>query len=482
MTAQKIKELCALGENSKVQFKQTLENQRKIAAEMIAFANYRGGVILFGIKDKTGEILGLDYEEVQRISREVGNTANEQIRPTLYLQTETVDVEGKIVLVVNVEEGVNKPYKDLEGQIWIKQGSDKRRITENAEILKLFHESANYLPDEEAVFGTSINDLDMRLLNEYMIKVYDKRLDEFDVPNNLLLQNLRLLTAGNTLSLAGLLFFGKNPQAFRPSFMIKAVSFYGNDMGGTQYRDSKDFYGTIPELFEQGMSFLKSNLHSLQVGQSFNSTGKLEISEIALEEILQNALVHRQYIKTAPIRIMIFDNRVEITSPGHLPDGMSIEELKFGNTFQRNPLIAALCAKTMHYRGLGTGILRAIKEGADMDFVNNEAGDLFTVIIHRPLKDAKKENTPLSDNRKTFNIIREKCPRLPMEETERAIQLLAFCKEAKGLLDMMEAVHYSNRTSFRRRLLNHLLEGKLLLPEIQDKPNSPKQRYQSTLE
>lgn len=128
MTAQKIKELCALGENSKVQFKQTLENQRKIAAEMIAFANYRGGVILFGIKDKTGEILGLNYEEVQRISREVGNTANEQIRPTLYLQTETVDVEGKIVLVVNVEEGVNKPYKDLEGQIWIKQGSDKRRI------------------------------------------------------------------------------------------------------------------------------------------------------------------------------------------------------------------------------------------------------------------------------------------------------------------------------------------------------------------
>ena len=171
MTAKKIMELCALGENSKVQFKQTLDNQRKIAAEMIAFANYRGGVILFGIKDKTGEILGLSYEEVQRISREVGNTANEQIRPTLYLQTETVDVEGKIVLVVNVEEGINKPYKDLEGQIWMKQGSDKRRITENAEILKLFHESANYLPDEEAVFGSSMEHLDIRFLNEYLMKV-----------------------------------------------------------------------------------------------------------------------------------------------------------------------------------------------------------------------------------------------------------------------------------------------------------------------
>ena len=161
---------------------------------------------------------------------------------------------------------------------------------------------------------------------------------------------------------------------------------------------------------------------------------------------------------------------------------MSVEELKFGNTFQRNPLIAALCAKTMHYRGLGTGILRAIKEGAEMDFINNETGDFFSVIIHRPSNKAKEEPILVSDNKTTFNTIREKCPKLPMEETERAVQLLAYCKEPKGLLDMMEAVHYSNRTSFRRRLLNHLLEGKLLLPEIQDKPNSPKQRYQSMLE
>lgn len=100
MIDEKIKELCALGENSKVQFKQTLENQRKVATELVAFANYRGGLILFGIKDKTGEILGLTYEEVQRISREVGNAANEQVRPTIYLQTETVKVDGKIVLVV----------------------------------------------------------------------------------------------------------------------------------------------------------------------------------------------------------------------------------------------------------------------------------------------------------------------------------------------------------------------------------------------
>ena len=178
---------------------------------------------------------------------------------------------------------------------------------------------------------------------------------------------------------------------------------------------------------------------------------------------------------------MIFDNRVEIVSPGHLPDGMSVEEIRYGNTFQRNPLIAAFCAKTMHYRGLGTGILRAIKEGADMEFVNNESGDSFTVIIHRPSNEVKVQEIPVLADKEVFNIIREKCPNLPMEETERAVRLLSFCRAPKGLLEMMEAVHYTSRTSFRRRLLNHLLEAKLLLPEVPDKPNSPRQRYLSVL-
>ena len=78
----------------------------------------------------------------------------------------------------------------------------------------------------------------------------------------------------------------------------------GNSIGGNKYRDSKDISGTIPEMFEQGMAFLKSNLHSVQAGQSFNSIGKLEIPETALEELLQNALVHRDYLRSAPIRLI----------------------------------------------------------------------------------------------------------------------------------------------------------------------------------
>lgn len=493
MDARKIKELCTLGENSKVQFKQKLDSPPKIAAEIVAFANYRGGVLLIGVEDKTGEIIGLSYDQVQQMSSAIGNTANELVHPTIYLQTETVSVDGKTILVVNVEEGINKPYKDAGGNIWIKQSSDKRRITENAEILSLFQESGNFRPDEKGVRRTTVSDIDMPALNEYLEKYYGKRADEFDIPISQLLENLQIMTDGK-VTLAGLLFFGKHPQMFEPSFVIKAVSFFGNDMGGMEYRDSKDIIGTIPRMFSEGMAFLKANLHSLQAGQSFNSVGKLEISEIALRELLQNALVHRDYLLQAPIRIMIFDNRVEIVSPGGLPQGVDVNSIRFGKTQQRNPLISSFCAKTMDYRGLGTGIIRAIKEEKDIQLVNDE-GSQFQVIINRPIGRqrygyggdmTKYDDEPFGykpmvgesgigdyDSRR----IRIYCPALPKGEEGNARHVVAFCRRPQGILEMMEAVGYKSRTSFRRRILTPLIEGGLLEPVLKDKPNSPKQRY-----
>lgn len=494
MNANEIKELCVLGENSKVQFKLKIDNPSKIAAEIVAFANYRGGNILIGVEDKTGEIVGLTYEEVQQISRDIGNAANNSVRPSIYLQTETVDVDGKIVLVVNVNEGINKPYKDQSGNIWIKQGSDKRRIVENAEILALFQESGSFRPDEKGVRRTSLNDIDMMLVNEYLEQYYGKRADEFGLPAEQLLQNLQIMTMDGRVTLAGLLFFGKHPQMFEPAFVIKAVSFFGNDMGGLEYRDSKDITGTIPRMFEAGMAFLNANLHSLQAGQSFNSVGKLEISEVALKEILQNALVHRDYLIQAPIRIMIFDNRVEIVSPGGLPKGVDIESIRFGKTMQRNPLMAAFCAKTMDYRGLGTGIIRAAKEVKSIKFVNDE-GSQFKVIMQRPTdaldqhdtffyRDIASESRPEyivggGNNHNTPSDIRLLCPALGKGEEENARRVLLFCHIPQGILEMMEEVGYKSRTSFRRNVFTPLFEAGLLIPEYKDKPNSPKQRYRA---
>ena len=146
-----------------------------------------------------------------------------------------------------------------------------------------------------------------------------------------------------------------------------------------------------------GMSFLKANLHNIQAGQGFNSIDKLEISEVALEEILQNALVHRDYTRNAPIRLLIFDNRVEIISPGCLPDGLTVESIKLGSAVVRNPFIANFCAKTMPYRGLGSGIIRALQEEPNIKFINEPAGMQFISIIDRIADEGVNEDEGINE-------------------------------------------------------------------------------------
>jgi predicted HTH transcriptional regulator len=389
MNTAELLDIVSTGETSKVQFKRELDNRDKIAAEMIAFSNSKGGTMLFGIEDKKGEITGLDYETLQKTENIVATIATDLIKPLIYITTEAVQVDTaagkKNVLIVYIEEGLSKPYKDLNGTIWIKQGADKRKMTDNAEILRLFQQSGRLYIDEMEVAGTSVNDIDKEKV-AYYIKKVQKDTEEIETIESLqLYKNLNILK-NSRLTLGGLLFFSKNPQLYKPAFCIKAISFFGNSIGGSDYRDNIDIYGTIPQLFEEGMRFFKTNLLHQQKGQNFNSTGILEISEIALEELLQNALTHRDYTKNAPIRLMIFDNRIEIVSPGCLPNSLTVESIKLGNATVRNNLLISYCSKLMNYKGFGSGIIRAFNNQPNIELINDVEGEQFIVKIPRPPK------------------------------------------------------------------------------------------------
>ncbi|MGP1544662.1 MAG: RNA-binding domain-containing protein [Candidatus Fimenecus sp.] len=379
--------IIALGETSTVQFKELLDNDTSIAAEMIAMSNTKGGIILFGIKDKTGDIRGLEYEQLQATGNRLATIASDFIKPQIFITTEVitisdVDYRDKNILMVTIPEGCAKPYKDKIGTIWIKQGPDKRRLTDNNEQARLFQQSGILYTDELIVPQTSTTDIDMSKVSQYIAAIQKQETEEKIEITEILLKNLNILKNGR-LTLGGLLFYGKTPQQYRPAFCVKAVSFFGNSIGGTDYRDSKDIIGTIPEMFEESMSFFTSNLHAVQTEQNFNSVGKLEISRIALEELLQNAFVHRDYSKNAPIRIMIFDNRVEIVSPGTLPNSLTVENIKMGNAVVRNNLLVSYCSKLMHYRGFGSGITRALEAQPNIEMINDVEGEQFKVLIPR---------------------------------------------------------------------------------------------------
>jgi ATP-dependent DNA helicase RecG len=389
MNAIELLDIISTGETSKVQFKEELPHRDSVAQEIVAKSNSLGGDILLGVKDVTGEVTGLTAEQVESYDRVISEIAD-NLKPPVYLTTEVVKVidnnTGKNVLVIHVQEGVNKPYKTAKGEIYVMQGSNKRLLTDNAEIMRLFQNSGNLLADEMEVYHTSINDVDEKLFADYFKKEFENSFEERGLSLEQALQRKRVLR-NNQLTLAGLLFFGKEPQSIKPALTIKAVSYFGNDIAGNNYRSKpKDLTGTIPQLFEKALDFLTSNLASIQTSDSFNSQGKLEISRIALEEFLQNALVHRDYFKNSPIRLLIFDNRIEIISPGKLPNSLTVEDIKYGNPVTRNNQLVAFSTHTLPFSGLGSGVKRAIKEEPNTELINDINGEQFVVKIPRPEK------------------------------------------------------------------------------------------------
>jgi len=378
-------EKISLGEDSFHQFKEKVSDAKKIADEIIAFSNTKGGIIFIGVND-SGKIVGLTAHEVEKSNQLIANATTNNIRPSINILSENKKINNKTIIIITVREGLNKPYCNNSGTFWVKSGSDKRKITSPEELQRLFQNEKKVNADECLVDGTSIDDLDTYLFIDFFKQVYKKYPEEIDLPLEKLLENLNFARDGQ-LNLAGLLLFGRDAFKFRPLFIIKGVSFFGNSIGITEYRDSEDIQGPLRYQYKSGMAFILRNLKKLQKNQSVNSTGILEVSEIALEELLQNAIMHRDYTKQAAIRLLVFDNRIEIISPGCLPNGLTVDQIKFGNSAIRNPVIAAHASKLMPFRGLGSGIIRALQYQPDIILKNDMEGHQFVAIIPRPNND-----------------------------------------------------------------------------------------------
>ena len=302
MNEEFIKELINKGETSSTQFKLNISNELSVAQEMVAFANTKGGTILIGVNDKTWEIIGLTDDDMRRLTNLLVNASSEHIKPPLLIETETIIVNAKKVIAVVVPEGNDKPYKDKDGIIFLKNGANKRKVINNEEILRLLSKGKHLFADELPVNQASITDINKDKFDEFFLREFKMEYDKLGLNYEEALKAKRVIKDGR-ITLGGFLFFGKNPQHIKPAFCTKCVAFYGNSLGGSEYRDSRDITGTIPVLFGEGMAFFKRNLLHTQQGQNFNSQGILEISEIALQELLENALIHRDYIKNSPIRL-----------------------------------------------------------------------------------------------------------------------------------------------------------------------------------
>jgi ATP-dependent DNA helicase RecG len=382
-------EILSRGEDGGHQFKQDFTNANALAAEIVAFSNSSGGQIFIGVNDD-GSVRGLSATDVARLNQLIANVASNNVRPAMNPQTENVSHPNGIVMVVTIPEGIGKPYmvaQDGALSIWVKKGADKRRANDREEIQRLFQQAGLVHADETPVARLGASDVDMPYFEAFFAQQFGEPLAGHDLPLHQLLTNMNLMTQGR-LNVAGGLLFAKAPQYALPAFIVKAVAFVGHEIEDDRYIDSRDITGKLADVFQQTMGFIIANTRAAQGEQGFNSQGRAEIARIVWEELVVNALIHRDYFISAPVRVLIFANRVEIISPGHLPNNLTIENIKAGNSNMRNPILASFAAKLLPYRGLGSGLLRALRAWPRIELIDDRTGNLFKVIVALPPEQA----------------------------------------------------------------------------------------------
>jgi len=381
METTELLEIIARDEDGKHQFKANFTNVNAMAAEMVAFSNSGGGRIIIGVSDD-GTFSGLTRSDMGRLNQLVSNASSQSVRPAINPETENVSVPQGLVMVVRVPDGISKPYMDNNGTIWVKSGADKRRATSREEMQRMYQDASLVHGDEIPAAGLTVADLD----SDYFWAFFEKHLNEspddleIDLPQ--LLKNMNLMKEG-VLNVTGALLFAKNPSLRLPVFIVKAVAYPGTGIHEEEYIDNQDILGKMTDIFHKSMSFVLGNIKHVQEDQGVNAPGEPEIPRIAIEELVANALIHRDYFVSAPVRIFIFRDRIEIVSPGHLPNNLTIENIKRGISNIRNPILASYATKILPYRGLGSGIIRALGAYSDIAFEDDLDGNQFKVIIRR---------------------------------------------------------------------------------------------------
>ena len=512
------------GEVSGVQFKERILDKYDMGCEMVAFSNAHGGKLVIGVKDKTGKLNALSYAEVQETTNLLGDIASENVVPSILIKVETIEVENGNLVVATIKEGLNKPYHDNKGIVWVKNGADKRKVFDNAELAEMMTDCGSFAPDEAGVRGATIHDLDSETIKTFLGNRFEKALegkgfvgDTFNEASldticaaiakghdtEKILRNLRFIRPDGTLTVAAMLLFGKYTQRWMPVMTAKCICFAGNSIGGKVFRDKvndADMEGNLLHQYNTIMDFFTRNLHHVQVGKEFNSIGKLEIPYGSLVEFTVNSLVHRSLNMKAPIRIFIFDNRVEIHSPGALPNGLTIEDIKAGTSMPRNMFLFNNAIYLLPYTGVGSGITRALDEGANATFTNNTSAQEFVITVWREESckvedsdtqlrhsntdlDTKKSDldTQLRHSNTDLDTKKNDLETKKIPLTNKQKDIINFCSVPRTTKEILNRIGVSMHSKNRERYINSLVTAGYLQMTNPENPKASNQKYKKVI-
>lgn len=373
-----------LGEDSTRQFKRELSADARMAGEIVAFANSGGGSIFVGV-EKDGTIAGVTGGEAEKVGEDMAKIAWDSVRPPFSILSKSIPTADGIVVVIEIPDGASKPYCDSKGVYWVKNGPDKRRVQSPEELARLFQSGEKLYAEGQVVAASTLEDFDYDRFGRFYEAKYSETppsRSEDGAAYQRTIENLELVDSGR-VTVAGLLLFGNRNRlpVLLPEMKIDAIWFKGTDRAGLEWHDQRTITGTLATQFDEGMGFLKRWNSRVQVEGSFNQKGHSEIPEIVFEELLVNALIHRDYFIEDSIKVFIFDDRIEIRSPGKLPNSLTVEQIRRGVRRSRNVLLASFAPDLLNFRGIGSGIVRSLKLWPAISWVNDTASEEVVVTI-----------------------------------------------------------------------------------------------------
>ena len=376
---EQIKQLIEQGENSAVEFKSSEVRPESLAREIVAFANSSGGTNLIGVEDR-GKITGVDQHQTETW---VANIVRNNVIPAIAPQITEWELSQKKVLAIEVSRDLDKPYQTVDGKFWIRVGSTNRMATKE-ELSRLFQQAGLVHFDIAPLEQTSITDLDDRKLHEYWFTYYSINYLELEQEEQRrLLRNADILglpEGEETVTVGGMLLFGKDPQRRIPQSFINFAVFDGL-LQTDELLDKQNIGGTLPELIQQTHTKPRTFLPKPSTLSGMQRVEVPMIPDKVIREALVNAVCHRDYsISNRRITVYVFRDRLEISSPGRLPNTLNLEKILTGNSAPRNQFLLKYLDNMKYIDGLGRGVPMIARETKG-NFLYSEEGEILRLVL-----------------------------------------------------------------------------------------------------
>lgn len=368
-------EIIANGENSGVEFKRDDLLTQDLAKELVAFSNLEGGMVLLGVEDD-GTITGLTR---QNLEEWVMNVCRDKIRPAIVPFFEVVRgvKDNNDIAIVRVTRGydVHALWHNNTNRYLMRVGTQSREASQE-ELARLFQQRGSIRAELQPVSGATLANLDRRRLRNYFgnIRQQDVPADEDEEAWQSLLINTEIMSEEG-VTVGGMLLFGKTPNRFLPHAGIDAVAYTGTEQD-YDAQERKALRGPMTPLLseggdivenglvEQALDFVQRNTRVVIEADGGRRVERPVYPSDALREGIVNALIHRDYLLTSTdIELAVYSDRLEIVSPGRLPNGITPDRMRAGTRAARNQILKDVMRDYRYLEHMGMGIPRKIVKG-----------------------------------------------------------------------------------------------------------------------